>query len=264
MKRDAVTDIKIALGRRLARCSMVRSLGVRPNFSDYTQEERAMILGAAKIYDPSSFYAELFNTLSIPTFPSYHTYAFAQDKIKQTALFQMAGILHPRTHTFYGPRQKAKITQLFLLPLIAKQPRGSSQGQGVYLIRTKDQLESHLAREGPAYIQEYLPIDRDIRVVVIGDKIVHAYWRIAPKGDFRTNIAGGGGIDLSPVPEQALQLALQTAKQCQWDDVGIDICEYQDRYYVLEGNMKYGLKGFAAAGIDYHALLAEMIANGEI
>ena len=45
-----------------------------------------------------------------------------------------------------------------------------------------------------AYIQTYLPIDRDIRVVVIGDKVVHSYWRVAPKGEFRTNVATGGHI----------------------------------------------------------------------
>ncbi len=264
MNREAVIRPKIALGRRLSRCPMVRSLGVRPNFNDYNQEERALILGAPKIYYPSLFYAELLDTLGIPTFPSYHTYTFAQDKIKQTALFQMAGIRHPRTRTFYGPRQKAKIVDMFPLPLIAKQPRGSGQGQGVYLIRTSDELERYLGNPGPAYIQEYLPMERDIRVVVIGGKVAHAYWRIAPKDDFRTNLAGGGQVDLSPVPEAALDLAVHTARLCHWDDVGIDICEHRDRYYVLEGNMKYGLKGFKAAGIDYHELLSDMISNGDI
>ena len=57
---------------------------------------------------------------------------------------------------------------------------------------------------------------------------------------------------------------MRTAEICRWDDVGIDICEYQDRYYVLEGNMKYGLEGFRAAGIDYYELLARMINDGDI
>ena len=158
----------------------------------------------------------------------------------------------------------AKVADFFHLPLIAKVPRGSSQGQGVHLIHTMDELDSCLNKPGPAYIQEYLPIDRDLRVVVIGRKVALAYWRIAPTDDFRTNLGGGGQVDLSAVPDAALELALHTARACGWDDVGIDICEYKDRYYVLEGNMKYGRKGFTAAGIDYHQLLTKLINDGEI
>jgi glutathione synthase/RimK-type ligase-like ATP-grasp enzyme len=43
--------------------------------------------------------------------------------------------------------------------------------------------------------------------VVIGGKVVHAYWRLAPAHDYRTNVALGGSIDLSPVPQAALALA---------------------------------------------------------
>ena len=254
----------IAIGRRFVRCANVRSLGVKPNFCEYSPEEQALILGAPKIYDPTAFYAELFDTMGKPTFPNAHTYRFAQDKIKQTAYFQMRGIPHPRTQVFFGPKQKGRIEDLFSFPLIAKQPRGSALGEGVFLIRTKAALEQYLGAPHPAYIQEYLPIDRDIRAVVIGDQIAHAYWRIAPDDDFRTNLGVGGRIDLSPVPDTALELALHTARACQWDDVGIDICLYKDRYYVLEGNMKYGLEGFKAAGIDYHGLLVDMMNNGEI
>ena len=76
-----------------------------------------------------------------------------------------------------------------------------------------------------AYIQEYLPSDRDMRVVVIGNEMVHAYWRIAPADDFRSNVAVGATISLDPVPENALDLALDTARSCRWDDVGIDIID---------------------------------------
>ncbi len=264
MSRGAQTRPRIALGRRITNCPLVRSLGVRPNFGDYTPEEQSLILEAPKVYFPSAFYADLLDTLGKPTFPSYHTYKYAQDKIRQTALFNMAGIRHPRTRVFYGPRQKARIADFFDLPLIAKQARGSSQGRGVFLIRCREELVDYLNRPGPAYIQEFLPFDRDIRVVIIGRKVAHAYWRIAPGGDFRTNLSTGGEVDLSPVPEEALELALHTARFCRWDDVGIDICACRDRYYVLEGNMKYGHKGFLAAGIDYQELLARMIATGDI
>ena len=254
----------IALESRLKGCRNVLTLGVRPNFSDYSPEEADLLRRERKIYYPTPFYADLFDTMGKQTFPSYHTYKYAQDKIKQTALFHLMDIPHPRTRVFYGHRKRAAIVDYFKFPFIGKVPRGSAMGKGVYLINNPEELEAYSNHLNPAYIQEYLASDRDIRVVVIGGKIIHAYWRIAPPGDFRSNVSVGGTVCLDPVPQKALDLAQCTAKMCRWDDVGIDICRYDDRYYVLEANMKYGKEGFRRAGIDYKSLMEDLIENGDI
>lgn len=254
----------VALEARLRDCPQVLTLGVRPNFSDYDSYEKQVIRNAPKIFYPSSFYADVFDAMQKPIFPSHATYQFAQDKIKQSALFSMLGISHPRTRVFYGKRQKAEINKHFKLPVIAKIPRGSAMGRGVYLIDCVKALKRYCDDNSVAYIQEYLPIDRDMRIVVIGQRVVHAYWRIAPKDEFRTNVSLGGSIDLSPVPEEAKQLALETARSCGWNDVGMDICQCDQRYYVLEANMKYGREGFSQAGIDHASLMEQMIVHGEI
>ena len=87
----------IALEARLRTCRNVLTLGVRPNFSDYSQQEADLIRNAAKIYYPTTFYADLFDAMGKITFPSYHTYKCVQDKIKQTALFELLSIPHPKT-----------------------------------------------------------------------------------------------------------------------------------------------------------------------
>jgi len=254
----------LALEARLRQCANVITLGVRPNFSDYEPWEVSLIHDARKIYYPSAFYAELFDTMGKPTFPSYHCYKFGQDKIKQTALFALLGISHPRTRVFYGKRQKEAITDYFTYPFIGKIPRGSAMGRGVYLIHQPTDLEAYLQQADIAYIQEYLPVDRDIRVVIIGNRVVHAYWRLAPPNEFRTNVAVGGKISLASVPGEVLDLALHIGRTCRWNDVGIDICRHNGKYYVLEANMKYGKEGFRQAGIDYNRLMGDMIANEEI
>ena len=254
----------IALGTRLRNCTNVITLGVRSNFSDYSPQEAELIRSAEKIYYPTTFYADLFDAIGKDTFPSYHTYKCVQDKIKQSALFELLGICHPRTRVFYGKRQKRLIRQYFEFPFIAKIARGSAMGRGVFFVRNEKELSDYIELTSPAYIQEYLPIDRDIRVVVIGNRVVHAYWRVAPQNEFRSNVAVGGTIDLDGVPEKACHLALRVARECCWDDVGIDICEHKGRYYVLEGNMKYGREGFRKAGLDYDKLMESMIENEEI
>ena len=254
----------IALGSRLRKCRNVLTLGVRPNLCDYPDGDRDLIKSAKKIYYPTEFYADLFDTMGKPIFPSYHTYKCVMDKIKQTALFDLLGIPHPRTRVFYGRRREQKIGRHFKFPFIAKIPRGSAMGRGVFLIRDENDLRHYLENVYPAYIQEYLPIDRDIRVVIIGSRIVHAYWRLIPESDFRSNVAAGGKISLKPVPDPVCELALHTARACRWDDVGIDICMSPKGCVVLEANMKYGREGFRSAGIDYVRLMEDMIANDEI
>ncbi len=254
----------VAIGARLIRSPDIVTLGFKPNFQDYSLSERAMILDAPKIYYPTAFYADLFNVMGKMTFPSFHTYKFALDKIKQTALFQMFGIPHPFTRVFYGRRQKRSILDYFEFPFIAKKPKGSAKGNHVYRVEDQADLDRYLQAGGPAYIQEYLPIDRDIRVIIIGKKIRLSYWRLS-KGDcFKTNLSQGGSICFDPVPEKALSLALSTAISCGWDDIGIDIVKYNHRFCVLEANVKYGTRGFKAAGIDYKEMLAGLVVKNEI
>lgn len=254
----------IALGARLHRCRNVTTLGVRTDFSDYPPEDLRRIQAADKIYHPTLFYSDLMDTMGIPTFPGHHTYKTVQNKIKQTALFQMLGIPHPRTRVYYGPRQQQRIRTDFPYPFIAKIPRGSARGRGVYLIRNDQDLERYLSRKHPAYIQAYHRVDRDLRVVIVGGRIVLAYWRVAAEGEFRTNLSAGGRIRFDPVSEQIRTLARTTARLCRWDDVGIDIIAANDRLYVLEGNMKYGTEGFRRAGIDYYRLMERLIDRGAI
>jgi ribosomal protein S6--L-glutamate ligase len=103
-----------------------------------------------------------------------------------------------------------------------------------------------------------------MRIVVIGKRVAHAYWRIAPERDFRSNIAVGGRVSLDPVPDDARELALRIAHACGWNDVGMDMCRFNGSLYVLEANMKYGREGFRKAGINYVHLLEMMIERREI
>ena len=258
------SDKVIALEVRLRACENVITLGVRPNFSDYSADEAALIQNAEKIYYPSSYYADMFDAMGKKIFPSVHTYRFVQDKIKQSTLFQLLKIPHPATRWFYGRKKIEKILSYFDYPFVGKIPRGSALGRGVYFIGNHAELETYCSMTKVAYIQKYLPIDRDIRAVVIGDQVFHAYWRIASPGEFRSNVNCGAKISFDLVPAPAIDLALHTAKRCGWNDVGIDICGHQGSYYVLEANMKYGRQGFRKAGIDYATLMEKMIYNEEI
>lgn len=264
MLRMSSRQCHIALEARLRNCRNVITLGVRPNFPDYPEEEKHLIRNARKIYYPSTFYADLFAAIGKPIFPSVHTYRFVQDKIKQSALFALLDIPVPKTRTFYGRRCIDKVQRAFDFPMVGKIPRGSALGRGVFLLNNPEDLARYLDMTAPAYIQEYLPFDRDMRILVIGGRVICAYWRIAHPDEFRTNLGQKGRLCFDTVPDEAIALACHTAHACGWDDVGLDICRYDGKFYVLEANMKYGRQGLIESGIDYSKMMEEMIEKRQI
>lgn len=260
--------LKVSIGvrPRLVGAAGFRTLGLRPPWG-YSEGERRALLEAPVVYYPTSLYADLLAAVGKPTFPGPATYRLLGDKPRQTALFQLLGLPHPRTRCF--PRQRwGDIGREFGFPLVAKLPH-TSRGRGVFLVRSQPELAAYLdrlaARRGSvAYIQEYLALERDLRVVCFNRRPVHAYWRERAAGDWRTNVSVGGRVSLAAVPPEALRLAARVAEGCGLDEVGLDLCEHEGGFLVLEANMAFGQKGFEAAGLDYKLIVKQILESDEI
>lgn len=253
----------IALGSRLRGVPEVLTLGVKPNFHDYAKKERELILNAKMILYPTLNYAQFLTTLDKRIFPSLETYLYADEKIKQTALFYMLDLPHPKTRIYYHLHHQ-DITKDFVFPFVAKLPRASAQGRGVFLITNPNDLGEYLRKTHVAYIQEYLPHERDVRVLLINYRPVLAYWRERPTGGFKTNVYQGGSIRFEKIPDPVLKLAKEAARKCRFNDVGLDFIEHNGRWYLIEANMKYGRKGLKMKGMDLKAIIRDMLVAGEI
>ncbi|MCF8145937.1 MAG: RimK family alpha-L-glutamate ligase [Deltaproteobacteria bacterium] len=253
----------VSLGSRLKGVPEVETLGVRPNFLDYTQEERDLILNADLVLFPTLNYAQFLSTSGRKIFPSLETYLYADEKIKQTTLFYMLGIPHPRTRIYFR-RHHHDILNDFTFPFVAKIPRCSARGRGVFMIDGKEALEAYLKSNKIAYIQEYIPHQRDLRVVLINYQPILAYWRIPCKGNFRSNLAQGGTIDFDHIPEEGVMTARDAARKCRLNDVGIDLIHSRGLWHVMEANMKYGRKGLTMKGLDLKEIIREALLSGEL
>ena len=253
----------VALGSRLSGVPEVTTLGVKPNFPDYSSEERGLILDAEVILYPTDHYAEFFMTLGKAIFPSLETCLYSDDKLKQTTLFNMLGFPHPLTR-FYYRRHHGEVLKDWSFPFVAKKPRASAQGRGVFKIERREQLEAYLRSNPLAYIQEWIPHERDLRVILVNYDPILAYWRTRKRENFKTNVYQGGAISFEHVPEEAVALAKEVARKCRFNDAGLDLLPHNGKWYVLEANMKYGRKGLAMKGVDLKEAIRQKLLSGEL
>jgi ribosomal protein S6--L-glutamate ligase len=206
-------------------------------------------------------YAQYFATMGKRIFPSLETYLYADEKIKQSTLFQLLKLPHPRTRIYYHLHH-ANILQDFEFPFVAKVARASARGRGIFKIQDEAALGKYLRTNPIAYIQEYLSHDRDLRVILINYEPVIAYWRQNLPGEFRSNLHQGGSIQFDDVPQEALELAQTVARKCRLDDVGLDFIECKGAWYVIEANMLYGRQGLRLKGLDLKEIIrAKLLAN---
>jgi ribosomal protein S6--L-glutamate ligase len=102
---------------------------------------------------------------------------------------------------------------------------------------------------------------RDVRVFVIGGRVIGAIEREAPAGDWRTNVTRGGSARPFDLPPPWEQLALRAAAVVKADYAGVDLLPASDgRVFVLEVN---GIPGWqalrVATGMDVADAIVEHV-----
>ncbi len=182
--------------------------------------------------------------LNCRVFPSEATYRIGHDKIEMTRAFEVVAPANTPLTLIEANDETGRhhVWQNMPLPFVAKNPK-ASMGEAVWLIESRQDWQRYCEQANVLYAQEYLPIDRDLRIVIVGDRIISAYWREqAPQG-FYNNLARGGHISTAPLPPQALQLALQVASALGIDHAGFDIAMVDNHPYLLEFNRLFGNRG---------------------
>ncbi len=179
-------------------------------------------------------------------FPSLASYHLGHDKVQQTRAFLALCPDHVPPTEIRGTARAAldQVEARFGYPFIAKRIK-SAMGEGVRLVASRQDLLDHVAEEPVLYAQARLPIDRDLRIVVVGGEVIAAYWRVTPLDGFRANVSQGGRIDHGAIPEAALELARRLARELDIDHAGFDIAMVDGHPYVFEFNRLFGNQGIA-------------------
>ena len=193
-------------------------------------------------------------------FPSISSYHLGHDKVEMTRALEAVLPAHvPHTRILAATDSGLEeVLDTFDFPFVAKEVR-SSMGNGVHMIESRAQLH-HYARGNPVmYVQECLPINRDLRVVLVGDTVAGAYWREGAPGSFHNNVARGGRVDFSGVPDHALELARQAAAALNIDHAGFDLACTGGHWYFLEFNVFFGTQALNARGIRVGTIILDYL-----
>ena len=189
-----------------------------------------------------------FETMGSYCVNSSEAITASRDKLKSLQILAQDGINMPVTgfasHTM---DIEGVIEKVGSVPLVMKLLQGT-QGQGIVLAETRKAAESVMSAfrqlEADILVQEFIKESSgtDIRALVVGDNVVAAMRRIAPEGEFRSNVHRGGRTE---------QIAVEAASVLGLRIAGVDLMRSKRGPLVLEVNSSPGLEGIeASSGVD--------------
>ena len=182
----------------------------------------------------------------------------ASDKYRTYLRLQDFGLTQPKTVLI--PNEDGIKTAFKNLdtkfPIIMKTLRGS-KGVGVLFIESERGLNSLVQllfkqdKSTDILIQEYIKTDFDVRVLVLGGKIIATMQRDVLEGDFRSNYSQGAKIKTYELSDLEIEQCLLAAKAIGGLFTAVDFIPSEntkkDPPYILEINSSPGTEGIEEA-----------------
>lgn len=186
---------------------------------------------------------------------SFATTHLCGDKLLSSIALFKARVPAPSFAAAFTVESALKALSKLNYPVVSK-PVVGSHGRLISLIKDRDAAIAILEHEEAMnsalhrihYFQEFISKpSRDIRVVVVGDKVVAAIHRYAPQGDWRTNVARGATAKPCPITSELEELALKATRAMNAEVAGVDLMEKGDELLVNEVNPTVEFKGASLA-----------------
>jgi ribosomal protein S6--L-glutamate ligase len=194
--------------------------------------------------------------------------ANSRDKLRSIQILSRHDIGIPAT-TFVRDRKDVipAIDRVGGAPVVIKLLEGT-QGIGVILAPDKKVAEAVIetlqSTKQNVLIQRFIAESRgkDIRALVIGDRVVAAMRRSAQGDEFRSNVHRGGTTEVVKLDEESQRVAVQAAQIMGLKVAGVDMLESDVGPLVMEVNSSPGLEGIeAATELDIAGAIVDYIAN---
>ena len=173
-----------------------------------------------------------------------------KDKLYSHQILAQSNLDIPKTMLLRHPIDVDFVAKHIGFPAIVKTISGS-YGRGVFLAETKKQFKQLLTMAEltkPSYniiIQEFIKDTwgKDLRVLVVNNKVVGCMMRQSQDDDFRANITRGGEGFPYEVNDQIEWLSSESSKALDLDIAGVDLLFDNGGYKICEVNSNPGFEG---------------------
>ncbi len=180
------------------------------------------------------------------------------DKYRTSLRLADYGLTQPKSMLVNDPEKSVDLAKEsgIKFPLIMKTLRGS-KGVGVLFIDSERGLDSIVQlitkqdEDADLLIQEYIKTDYDVRVLVLGGKVLACMKRPVIEGDFRSNVSQGSKPEKIELTELEIEQCLLAAKAVGGLWTAVDFIPAKDRKkdppFMLEVNSSPGTEGIEEA-----------------
>ncbi|MGA9279503.1 RimK family alpha-L-glutamate ligase [Ilumatobacter sp.] len=209
-----------------------------------------------------------FEQMDVYTPNTSNGIANSRDKLRATQILSRHDIGMPATSFV---RDKADVLPAIELvggaPVVIKLLEGT-QGIGVILAPDKKVAEAIIetlqSTRQNVLIQQFIAESkgRDIRALVVGDRVVGAMRRTAQGDEFRSNVHRGGSVEAVELSPEYERTAVRAAQIMGLRVAGVDMLEGNEGPLVMEVNSSPGLEGIErATELDIAGAIVDHIAN---
>jgi len=178
------------------------------------------------------------------------------NKLATSIALANAKVPTPRTFLALTSEAAEEAADKLGYPFVLK-PFTGSWGRMVTVVRDRSTLQSLIEykeelanpqEQHMYYLQEFIRRPpRDIRAIVAGDNIVACVYRIAPPGEWRTNVARGAVSKAFKPDTELKEIILKAAEAVGGGILGVDAMEPESGYLVHEVNNTVEFKGAQSA-----------------
>jgi len=209
-----------------------------------------------------------FEQMDVYTPNTANGIANARDKLRAIQILSRHQIAMPATAFV---RDRADVIPAIELvggaPVVIKLLEGT-QGIGVILAPDVKVAEAiietlHSTKQN-VLIQRFIAESRgrDIRALVVGDRVVAAMRRVAQGDEFRSNVHRGGRVEAVELDSRFEETAVRAAQIMGLRVAGVDMLESHEGPMVMEVNSSPGLEGIeSATRLDVAGAIIDHIAD---
>lgn len=218
-----------------------------------------------------SYYRSLHSTAALEgkgvnVINCLNTSIFAGNKLFTHMLLQKQGISTPFSVVAFSEEAALEALEKNGYPMVLK-PTVGSWGRMIALLKDRDSAEGIIeSREKmyPIYQVYYLEEfvqrpPRDIRAIMIGDKVVAAIYRYSGDGQWKTNMALGGRAEMCKVTKELEDVCIKAKNAVFGQIVGVDLMESKEKGLVVHevNNTTEYKNTVRVTGVDIPAMMID-------